>query len=261
LVVIENQLEQTDHSHLGQLITYAAGLDAGVVVWISRSIRDEHRQALDWLNRGENSRIEYFGVVVELLRIGDSKPALNLKVIASPNRWSKNSLEASVQEDITGRYAAYRKFFQQLIDELREKHKFTNARVGQPQNWYTFTSGTRGFQYGASFAKGNRIWAEIYIDLWDKDQNTTALSALESDKSGLELAFGEPLSWELLDAKRACRIAIYRNGSIDDSADMLEDYHRWLIERLLKFRSVFGPVLASIATKLVAQSSQNVVQE
>src|SRR5258708_2074728 len=138
LVVIENQLEPTDHSHLGQLITYAAGLEASVVIWVSREFREEHRQALDWLNRGDGATTEYFGVVIELLQVDESKPAVNFRLVASPNNWSRESKRSPGIDEVSGKRSSYQEFFQLLIDELREKHRFTNAKAGQPQNWYSF---------------------------------------------------------------------------------------------------------------------------
>lgn len=249
LVVIENQLEETDHMHLGQLITYAAGLEASVVIWVSREVREEHRQALDWLNRGDGAATEYFGVIVELLQIDGSKPAVNFRVVASPNNWSRESLRAAPTDDPSGKRTLYQQFFQRLIDELREKNKFTNARAGQPQNWYTFSSGAKGFQYSVSFAAGGRVRAEIYIDLGERGKNVAALEALRADKSALEEAFGELFEWELLDGKRACRVAVYRSGAIEDSTESLEEYHRWAVDRLLRFKRVFGSRLPAVAAR------------
>lgn len=248
VVVIENQLELTDHTHLGQLITYAAGLEASVVIWVSREVREEHRQALDWLNRGPGASAEYFGVVVELLQIDSSKPAVNFRVVASPNNWSRESLPPP--DDPSGKRVLYQQFFQRLIDDLREKYKFTNARAGQPQNWYSFSSGTKGFQYSVSFAAGGRVRAEIYIDLGDRDQNVAALEALRAEKSVLEETFGESFEWELLDGKRACRVAVYRPVAIEDSAESLEEYHRWAVDRLLRLKKVFGSRLPAIAARV-----------
>jgi hypothetical protein len=245
-VVIENQLEVTDHSHLGQLITYAAGNEAGTVIWVSREFREEHRQALDWLNRGDGATTEYFGVVLEVLQVDDSKPAVNFRLVASPNNWSRQAKLAAGTEELSGKRLAYQQFFQKLIDELREKHRFTNAKAGQPQNWYSFSAGTRGFQYGTSFAQSGKLRAEVYIDLGDESQNEAAFEALAAQKAAIEMEFGEPLEWERLDTKRACRIAIYTAGSIDNAADQLELHRKWLVDRLLRLKKVFGPRLPSL---------------
>lgn len=249
LVVIENQLEPTDHVHLGQLITYAAGLEAGVVVWVSAEFREEHRQALDWLNRGDNNETEYFGVEIELVRVDDSRPAPSFRLVAYPNNWSRAQRRTGGHDGATpsGLRLRYQAFFQTLIDELREAHRFTNARAGQPQNWYSFASGKAGLTYGMSFATSGELRTELYIDLQDKAKNEALFDALAAQKSALEHAFGEPLRWERLDARRACRIACYTQGSIDDPSDRLELHRKWSVERLLRFRRVFGPLLANLA--------------
>jgi hypothetical protein len=247
IVVIENQLEATDHSHLGQLITYAAGLEASVVIWVSRQFREEHRQALDWLNRGDGATTEYFGVAIELLQVDDSRPAVNLRLVASPNNWSRQSKRNPGLDEVSGRRSSYQEFFQALIDELREKYRFTNAKAGQPQNWYSFASGSRGFTYGMSFAQTGELRTELYIDLGTRERNEAAFDALLAARETVEMDFGEQLRWERLDTRRACRIACYTTGSIDDPAEQQEQHRRWAIERLLRLKKVFGPRLTALA--------------
>jgi hypothetical protein len=236
--VIENQLTQTDHDHLGKLLTYAAGFDAATIIWVAESIRDEHRQTLEWLNQHTDTKTQFFAVVVEVFRIDDSKPAYKFRPIVFPNEWQKTKRQQAVNAT-SPRAEAYRSFFQKLIDELREKHKFTGARVGQPQNWYSFSSGISGFLYSASFAQGNRVRAEIYIDTGDAEKNKAVFDSLKADKTSIEEEFGEALSWERLDDKRASRVAIYRDGSINDNENQLEETQNWLIDNLLKFKRVF----------------------
>jgi hypothetical protein len=249
-VVIENQLEPTDHSHLGQIITYAAGLEAAVVIWVSREFREEHRQALDWLNRGDGADTEYFGVIVELVKVDDSNPAVNFRLVASPNNWSRTSKQATSVEEVSEKRNTYQQFFQQLIDELRDAHHFTNARAGQPQNWYTFASGARGFTYGVNFAQTGELRATVQIDTRDASKNKWAFDTLEAARDEIERTFGEKLQWERLDNRRSCRIACSTQGSIEDSADDQERHRQWAVERLLRLKRVFGPRLMELAKTL-----------
>ena len=238
-VIIENQLATTDHDHLGKLLTYASGYDAGIIIWLSTEMREEHRQALDWLNQRTDSNTDFFGVVVEVIRIGESRPALQFKVVVSPNEWQKSKKKQS-NIATSEKSEKYRAYFQELIDDLREIHHFTSAKKGQPQNWYTFTSGNNIFQYGHSFAQGNRVRTEVYIDSGDLDENKAFFDKLLADKEAIEEEFGQPLEWEGLEGKRACRIATYIIGSIEDSSEDLQKFKEWGISNLLKLRNVFG---------------------
>jgi hypothetical protein len=248
-VIIENQLTATDHDHLGKLLTYAAGFNATAIVWIAESIREEHRQALEWLNQRTDEETEFFGVIIEVLQIDNSKPAFNFKPVVFPNEWQKTKNRTA--SSTTTRGEAYRVYFQELIDELRDKHKFTGARVGQPQNWYSFTSGFTGIYYIASFAQGGRVRAELNIDLGDWERNKQLFDWLSNEKEAIQQEFGENLDWERLDNRRTSRIAVYRTGSITSDPTTLQEIRFWTIEKLLKLKKVFGPRLKKYVSTIV----------
>jgi len=244
-VIIENQFGSTDHDHLGKLLTYAAGFDVSTVVWVSETMREEHRQALDWLNQVTDTSTQFFGILIELIQVDESLPAFNFRPVVFPNEWSKSKKSAGNKQP-TKRMLAYKEYFQKMIDELREDHHFTSAKVGTQQNWYGFASGISGITYNASFAIGDRVRAEMYIDQGDMEQNKRIFDALANEMVGIEDDIGTALEWERLDEKRASRIAIYRAGTIEDSPDDLKEYRRWSIEYLLKFKEVFGPRLEEL---------------
>lgn len=251
MVVVENQLTQTDHDHLGKLLTYAAGFGASVVIWVAESIREEHRQALEWLNQRTDTDTEFFGVVIEVLQIDDSKPACNFKPVVFPNEWQKTKRSQAVGS-VSSKGEAYRQYYQPLIDELREKHKFTGARVAQPQNWYAFSSGVSGIYVSAVFAGNDTARVELYIDLRDFETNKALFDWLHGQKDTIEKECGFPLQWERLDERRASRITVNRSGSIESSAEELEQIHKWQIERLLIFKKVFGPLVRTGVKKVNA---------
>ncbi len=237
-VIIENQLSVTDHDHLGKLMTYAAGYDADVAVWIASSFRDEHRQALDWMNQRTDSSTEFFGIVVEAWRIDDSRPACNLKIVSSPNSWQKSVPKKSTS--LGSRNQKYQQFFQILIDKLREIG-FTKARASMPQNWYSFSSGISGITYGTAFASGSRIRAELVIDRGDKAINKTIFDSLEAKRTEIEGELGVTLTWERLDNRRSCRVAIYLPGDIEDEDLDVEKVVAWNVTYLQSLKKVFNP--------------------
>jgi hypothetical protein len=135
----------------------------------------------------------------------------------------------------------YRSFFQRLIDELREKHGFTNAQIGQPRNSHHFTSGViPGVYYDAFFAKDERVIASVLIDVKDGEENRRIFDYLKQDRAKIEAEFGSRLEWSNTSGVRACSIRAGRPGSIEADARTLQDIHAWLIENLLKLKKVFG---------------------
>ena len=253
-VIIENQLEATNHDHFGKMLTYAAGYDAGA---IAKEVREEHRQALDWLNTHTDKDVQLYALVVEVLQIDDSRPAFHFNVVASPNDWVKNHHSVASGAK-TERGEAYRAFFQSLIDELREKHHFTNARVGQPQNWYLFSAGISNVGFGANFASKGRFRTEMYVNFPTAETNKAIFDKLEESRLTIESEFGETLDWERLDDKQACRVAIYRPGSIDDTQETLDEIRIWAIGHLLRFKKVFGPRLPGLRDQLLQLSVQGI---
>lgn len=200
------------------------------------------------MNQRTDSDTEFFGVVIEIIQIDDSKPAFNFKPVVFPNEWQKSKRRPPSQT--SEKMESYRNYFQLLIDELREKHKFTNARKGQPQSWYSFSSGYSGIIYGMSFALGDRARVDLYIDQGEAGKNKALFDLIYHDRELIENDFGEELEWERLDDKRSCRIAIYRDGSIENDEKVLQDIRNWSIEKLLLFKKVFPARLKKYLSSL-----------
>lgn len=237
-VIIENQFWQTDHKHLGQLLTYAASQGASTVVWIAESIRPEHRAAIDFLNRGMRSALRFYALEMRVIRIDSSRPAFTLDLICDPEEDDGVS-PAPAGANLSEREQKYLAFFQGLIDELFAKG-FTKARKAQPQSWYSFSSENSDvFTYAVAFAQHKRVRTEVYIDCGDGFLNKKLFDGLLSERQTIESAVGSELTWERLDSKRACRVAIYRAGRIDVSSEELEEIKRWAISWLEKLRACF----------------------
>ena len=183
--------------------------------------------------------------MVEVWKVDDSRPAPHFNVIVTPNEWRRETARSVRVGSVSEKNRRYKVFFQELIDALRELG-FTNARKGQPLNSYYFSA--RHVQYGAIFAQGKRARVEVYIDNADRDWNKTLFDQLMGRKESIESELSESLEWGRLDGRRASRIAIVRQGSIDDDQEALEDIKNWMIDKLRAFKRVFGPMLDELVT-------------
>lgn len=246
-VIIENQLESTNHGHLGQLLTYAAGYDAGVIIWLTGVFQDEHRAALDWLNQHTSADTQFFGVIVEAWRIDGSRPAPHFRVVAMPNDWQKQAA-GKKRSNPTERGERYREFFQQLRETLWDEHQVHGLGNVQPRSWSGFTSGYPGIWYGAGFSTGNSVHININFDHGQtrSDWSESLFNSLLDNRAAIETELAEHLEWDQREGRRAHRIAVRRAGSIFDDHQSLEETQGWMVDRLLAFKRVFTPYLQEL---------------
>jgi hypothetical protein len=246
VLIVENQLTTTDHGHLGQILTYAAGTDAKTIVWLATGFREEHRQALDFLNAlgGEDAR--FFGVEIGVVQIGDHQPAAPLfKLRAQPNDWhSQTSAVAKATSQQAGKAPLYQAFWTRFLKRIGAEHPdWTNPhRKPQTVNWFDMRSQFKGGPfYAASFAANGKLRTELYIDYGDEDANLALFEQLAAKKAEVESNYGGPLVWEDLPGRRAFRIADYRDGSITEG-DQFDEYIDWFFDTGKRLRYAFGKV-------------------
>lgn len=240
-VLVENQLERTDHSHLGQLLTYASGLEAVTIVWIAARFTEEHRSTLDWLNKITDDSFRFFGLEVELWRIGDSPAAPKFNIVSKPNDWSRSvaqaarAIDESELSDTRVKQRAYWAAFHQALDQAAGP--VSGGRKPQPQSWMGYSIGRTGFNLGAVMIRPKRqIRTELYIA---GDHAKAFFHLLHEQRQAIEQELGYPLEWEELPTRRDCRISVYMmNVDPEDERDWLRQ-HEWLTAKINDFHRVF----------------------
>lgn len=240
-VLIENQLERTDHTHLGQLLTYASGLSAVTIVWVASRFTNEHRAALDWLNDITSDDFNFFGLEVELWRIGDSAIAPKFNIVSNPNDWTKNiasaahNLKSNAISDTKRLQHDYWQSFRRLMEERGGLVRPTKPR---PQNWQSFTIGRTNFHLTTLV---NTVDSQIGVALvLSKENAKPHFHLLQEDRSAIESEIGEALEWDELPTKTECRIRLRWQGCDPTDRSAWSTQHEWLYERLQRFHHVFG---------------------
>lgn len=248
--IVENQLEPSDHTHLGQLLTYAAGLKAGVVVWIAPKFRDEHRAALNWLNEISSQDVNFFGVEIEILEI-NSQRAPNFNLVVRPNDWvGPRAASIGGSRGISERRLTYQAYFAELLAELKDrKPGVTTASKTRAQNWFAFGSGKAGVHFVWAFASNDRFRVEVIIGTRERDRNTALFEAFYQDHQLIEQTIGAPLQWERLEQSQRKRIAAYAPFavSIFSPQDELQQLKEWVVSTMVKFVDTFRPRLKALS--------------
>ena len=246
-VIIENQLARTDHTHLGQLLTYAAGLNAGIIIWISPDFRDEHRETIHWLNSQTGDAVAFFAVELELLRIDRSLPAPRFNVVAEPSGFQRAIAQGATKPSARG--LAYQKFFRDLVERLHSEHPglvYTQPDLIRYDSWTTFGAGRSGFELWAAFTAEDRFRIALTITTGDKARNKGAFDQLYPEREAIGRELGEPPEWERLDTAVTSRVAVHRDGSIQSSDDHLDELKRWAVAFLPAFRGALEPRIKAL---------------
>ncbi len=241
-VLIENQLERTDHRHLGQLLTYAAGLDAVTIVWIAESFAEEHRAALDWLNDVTGENLEFFGLEIELWQIAGSPPAPMFNVVAEPNEWSRN-VQQGAQGEMSDLRQTQQRYWRALADFLAERQSSLRSRTPRPSHSTSFSIGKSGTRLSAAMhTQKKAIWVELILN----GPGKVWFDALHQQKSAIEAELGQPLDWKRNDNHKRSRVVLYNRG-IDplDEQDWPKQ-QEWLAANLERFQKVLGPKIKAL---------------
>ena len=225
-IVIENQLENTNHDHLGKMLVYAAGLDADIAIWIVKDVNEEHKQAVEWLNDNSFEKINIFLVKVELWQIDNSPIAPKFQVICEPNNWAK-VLKQQSKENVSDLELKQMEYWQGFVDYAKSKDKTYISQRPSIYNWYVIRIGSSDYKIKLVHSVNSdmiRCQLEIFNDeIYKKLEQYRA--EIDNKINGLE--------WEYLEDRKVNRISC-NNSSKDNASSYV-----WLLDMVDRFKEVF----------------------
>lgn len=218
-IIIENQLEDTNHDHLGKIITYASGKDAEVVIWIVKHARDEHKQAIEWLNNHTDDKCAFFLIEIELWRIGNSEPAVKFNIVERPNDWAKSMKKSS---SLSQSGAQRLSFWQKFIEYNQTNRGVYAKSMPTSDSWIGKSiKGIPGTSVNLVITKDScRI--EAYINSGNQENNKNIFDALCANKDSIEREYGTSLIWQRFDEKVTSKIYEERSLSYTNECEILD---------------------------------------
>lgn len=237
-IIIENQLEDTNHDHLGKLITYASGKSADIIIWVVKRAREEHRAAIEWLNNHTDEDIAFFLVEIKLYQIGSSEIAVKFEVVEKPNDWTKEiKRNISTSPTHQARYDYWVAFNEYAFKNAIFAKTF-NKRKASTDHWMTLSVGSSAcFISLSQIRKYNHIIVEWYISN-DKE----LYHKLYANKEVIENEMGVQLEWNELPDKKASRILVYKTVDFEDKDSWTEQF-AWMQDMALKMKKAFKKYL------------------
>lgn len=234
-VIIENQLETTNHDHLGKIITYAAGLQAETVVWVVKKSREEHEQAVNWLNENTNEKVNFFLIEIEAWKIDNSAPAPRFNIVAKPNDWTKTIRQAGSSNKVTDLKLKQQEFWAKLKEYGEANSKLINSwQKPRPQHWYDISIGTSQAHI-ACFV--NTPKQQVSVNIYISD-NKELYHKFFSKKKQIEDKLGYELIWDELPDKKASIIGVIKKGIFQDEKQE-EALIIWIHRTIEEFTQVF----------------------
>lgn len=235
-IIVENQLEDTNHDHLGKIITYASGYDAEIIIWVVRGARDEHKRAIEWLNEHTDEKTFFFLIKVELWQIEGSNPAPKFEIVVSPNEWAKAFKASSAgRGELTETKLQQLDFwtkFKQYVINRDPRANF--GRSPRAQHWFSVSMGSSEAHVALTVdTRKKLLGCEIYIN-----RNKDLFNFLCERQAEIEKEIIEPL--EFVDSPIASAIKIKKEVASIFEESMLQDNFAWLYEKTILFRKVFG---------------------
>lgn len=248
-VVIENQLARTDHSHLGQILTYAAGLEAATMIWIAPEFTEEHRAALDWLNEHTDEKTSFLGLEVELWRVGDSQPAPKFSIVAKPNDWAREVRATAAKGELSERRRAQLEFWTDYREYLSAKSKIPCQTPGA-RSWLTHNYGWPGMWLASITslwdAETGKVGPEIRVELYMTGRNAKKYyEQLYAQREEIEREVGHPLLWYNPDDKQMARIYTRQPGDVLDRVSWPQQFE-WLRKNVDLFHKVLAPLVRKL---------------
>lgn len=237
-IIIENQLEDTDHDHLGKLITYASGKDADVVIWVVKHAREEHKAAVEWLNNHTDDKIGFFLCEIKLFQIGNSDIAPSFTVVERPNDWTKEIKKTTAANSTQQQRLEYWQAFNDYAFQNIEFAKVFNKRKPTTDHWMDFSIGSSACHIGVTqIQKRSAIGVELYIN-----DDKELFKSLFAHKAEIETDMGMMLDWRELPERKASRILVEKIVQLSNHEEWQEQFN-YIMDVLLKMKKAFKKYL------------------
>ncbi|HHK41406.1 MAG TPA: DUF4268 domain-containing protein, partial [Planctomycetaceae bacterium] len=243
-VIIENQLEKSNHDHLGKVITYLVAMEAKIAIWIVSDPRPEHVAAIAWLN--ESSSADFYLLKVEAIRIGESSPAPLLTLIVGPSDEGKEV--GRTKQELAEQYVIRKRFWTELLERARHKSRLHAAISASRNHWVGASAGIAGLSYNY-VARKQDARVELYIDRGKgcEDENREIFAKLQANQAAIEEAFGGRLEWQSIEGRRACRICkVLRTGGYRSDEGKWQQIHDELISAMGRLEEALRPHLRKL---------------